>query len=368
MDVGVKAVLAAAALVTAVSGQSPSGDADRALVDRIVAAHVAALGGIDRVHALRSFVKHGWYHEGDVNIKTRTLQARPFYRVIGDPTNLKSIHEGYDGSAWEYYPDPGIVVRTVGAAARATRHGAAFDDPLVEPQKHGTRLAYVGRERIDGRDVVTLRATLDDGFTEDVYIDAKTSLIDGYHRVVPMHAFGAALQTRNLFDDFRPEGGVMMAHRDREVDITTGRVLDDGGIESVEINPDLPRAWFSPPQWERTPTQLMIQRIYDEREDADAVLATYAEFRASGELADANTADAVDFAGYQCLKSGHTETAVRLLTASVTDYPNSARAHFGLGRAYASAGRTAESRAEYTKALELDPNFVRARTALDALR
>jgi hypothetical protein len=362
-------LLFAAALFVLVGAAPPANDP--AMAGRIVARHVAALGGMERIRAVHSFVKHGWYGEGTFRLDdTYTAQMRPFYRVIGDPANPKSdIHEGYDGSAWEWYEDPGIVVRTVGAAAATTRRTAAFDDPLVEPQKHGTSLFYTGRTTVEGRAVEVLRAVLADGFEQDVYVDPSSWMIRGYHRVVPMHAFGDALQTQILLDDYRPEGGVMMAHRDREIDMTSGRVLDEGGVKSVEINPALPRRYFSPPEWQRTPVQEMIQRIFDEREDTAAVLATYRDFHAAGLIArPQDDADAVDFAGYQCLKTGKTDTAVALLALNAANNPGSARAHFGFGRALQSAGRTQDAKEQFARALAIDPAYGRAKKALDALK
>jgi len=354
--------LVALVLVMGLAGAAPA----PGRLDRLVADHVAALGGLPAIHALHSFVKHGTYVEGDFSTPTYTAQMRPFYRVIGSPERaLTSIHEGYDGSAWEYYPDPGIVVRTVGAAAAATRHSAAFDDPLVDYASAGTTLADGGRRTVDGDVVDVVHATLADGFEEDLYLDAATHLIDGIQRIVPMHAFGQKYTTHDRFGDYRPEGGVMMAHTDAEVDSATGKVLDHGTLVSVEINPDLPVSMFSPPQWERTPLQQMIQRIYDERDEPAAVLATY---RALRSIVTVPTGDAVDFVGYQCLKMGHADTAIALLSRNVADNPGSARAHFGLGRALASGGRSADAAREFERTLALDPTFVRARTALDALK
>ncbi len=165
--------------------------------------------------------------------------------------------------------------------------------------------------------------------------------------------------------DYHPEGGVMMAHRSREVDTATGRVLDESGVDSVEINPDLPIAIFSPPEWDRTPLQKMVQRIYDERTDPSAVMATYRDFRRLLGPAT-STGDAIDFVGYQCLKMGQIEAAVALLTQNVADNLRSARAHFGLGRALQAQGKKVAANAEYDRALAIDPDFVRARTARDA--
>ena len=337
-------------------------------IDELVARHVAALGGIDRIHALHSFVKRGWYREGDFQIDTYTAQMRPFYRVIGDPIRhrLDQIHEGYDGSAWEYYPDPGIVVRTVGDAARTGRHAAMVDDPLVEPALHGTALALGDDATFQKHPVFTVHVTLVDGFKEDLFVDRDTCMIDGRRQVVPMHAFGARLNTIDVYDDYRPEGGVMMNHRDREIDSATGRVLDEGGVTSVEINPSLAPSIFSPPQWALTTLQRMLEQIYEEREDPVAVMATYRAFYPLVGHGPA-TGDAVDFVGYQCLKMGHTDTAVALLTQNVADDPASARAHFGLGRALEAAGAQAHAATEYRKALAIDPSYSRAKAALEAL-
>jgi len=358
--------LAALIATLVAAGASPGSQPS---VESIVTKHVQALGGIDRIHAIHSIILRGWYHERDFRLKTFTARMRPFYRVIGDTRTepLSDIHEGYDGSSWEYYQDPGIVVRTVGSAAAATRHSAAFDDVLVDYALHGTTLTYGGQVTVDGNRVDILHATLEDGFKEDVYVDLSTYMIDGLRRVVPMHAFGARFVTHDLFSDYRPEGGVMMSHLDQEIDSRTGKVLTDGGVSSIEINPDLPVSMFSPPQWQRSPTQEMIQRIYDERDEPASVIATYLDFRRAMDLTKVSTADAVDFVGYQCLKMGHADTAIRLLEANVADYPNSARAHFGLGRALAAAGLKARAAAEFRRALQLDPTFERARSALEAL-
>src|SRR5260370_35698501 len=100
-------------------------------------------------------------------------------------------------------------------------------------------------------------------------------MIDGRAQAVPMHAFGKRYTTHDIYADYRPEGGVMMAHSDKEIDSSTGAILDEGGITAVKINPDLPSDAFAPPIWKRTPLQQMVQRIYDERYEQIAVLRTY---------------------------------------------------------------------------------------------
>lgn len=338
--------------------------------ETIVSRHIAALGGQAAISAIHSFVKHGTYHEGSFSIASYTAQRRPFYRVIGSPEHeLDTIHEGYDGSPWEYYPDPGIVVRTGKEAARAGRHSALnFIDRLVDYRAQGTKLDVAGTRSFFGSSVYVVRATLADGFVEDLFVDTATYMLDGRAQIVPMHAFGKRYATYDIYGDYRPEGGVMMAHTDREIDSATGKVLDWGTVTSVEINPDLPLAMFSPPQWTRTPLQRMIDLIYLERDDAPGMMQTYRDFSQLVDLKSAAAGDAVDFVGYQCLKMGHAAPALALLQQNVTDHPASARAHFGLGRVYQALGDARSASAQFKRALAIDPTFVRARTALDALK
>lgn len=339
-------------------------------LDAIIRNHVTALGGERAIASIDSVIERGWYREGDFKIDTFAAVMRPFYRVIGDPRTdpLGEIHEGYDGSAWEYYPDPGIVVRTVGAAADAARHAAAFDDPLIDYARRDIRLTLGAPATVLGAKEYTIRAVLGDGFVEDVYVNPGTWMIDAEKRVVPMHAFGKRYTTIDIMSGYRPEGGVMRAHGFKEIDEGTGAILTQSEVTSVEINPTLPLSMFSPPVWDRTSLQQMIARIYDERDEARAVMATYRDFAEILDVHSAAVGDAVDFVGYQCLKMGHADTAVLLLRQNVADHPNSARAHFGLGRAYQASGKLDDAKAEYLRALAIDPKYQRARDALAALK
>lgn len=337
-------------------------------VGEIVAKHEAALGGLQHIHSLNSFTRVGWYREGTFYLdNTHIFQRRPFYRVIEETANknpLKGIHEGFDGSAWEYYDDPGIVVRTVGPAAAAGRHGAMFDDPLVEPSLHGTTLTLTGEKDFRGKHVYVVHCVLNDGSAQDLYVDSGTFMIDAQSRIAPMHAFGKQYNNLNVLEDYRPEGGFIVSHKQTEIDADTGNVLTESGLKYMIVNPDLPLRMFSPPTWKKTPLQEMIDRIYDQRDEAAAALSTYYLYRPLLEYKSKEVGDAVDFAGYQCLKMGHADTAVALLTVNVADHPGSARAQFGLARALQTAGDKAGALEHYRAALAIDSGYDRAKKAI----
>jgi hypothetical protein len=333
----------------------------------IVAHHAQARGGLEKIRSLHSLIYRGIYHEGDdVMPEAAMAVMRPFYKLVGDPEKpIRDFAEGYDGSAWEFYGEPGIVVRTVGAAAAAARHGLAIDGPLVDYKEKGSTVEVRGIEKIGGRETYWLRVRMRDSFEEDEFIDRQTWLLTASRKVAPIHAFGKMVSTETRFGDFRPVAGVLFPFSDSEVEIATGKVLNEMRWREIVANKDLDPAVFSPPALKRTPLQNLIDHLFLERADPQAVLWSYHEFRRAYPDVDSDTA--MQAAGYQILKMGDLPSAIALLEANAAAYPRSSGAFFGLGRAYNTAEQAADARTAFEKALALEPANKRARAALDAM-
>jgi hypothetical protein len=337
-------------------------------VDQIIERHLQALGGRDKIDAVHSVVEHLVYREGaHVNPNALIVRMRPYYKTIGDPKDkTKEINEGYDGSAWEYYRDPGVVIRTVDSAAAATRHGTEIIDSLAGSKVLGTRIEMLGAETFAGKPAYKLHLTLADGYEEDLFIDQQSFMIIGNRRSAPIHAFGAPVRSENRIGDYRPVNGVLFPYSVTEVEIATGKELNSNMVQSIVVNKEFDPSFFSPPQFDRTPLQQMLEQLYMERTDPVSVMWTYRGFRAANSKVD--TRDGVEFIGYQMVKMSDFKGAIELLAANAADYPKSASAQFGLGRAYKAAGDAGSARAHFQKALEIDPNFTKASDGLNALR
>jgi hypothetical protein len=337
-------------------------------VDQIVERHLEALGGRGKIDTVHSVVKHLVYREGSFVMPDAFIaQMRPYYKTIGDPKDKSTeINEGYDGSAWEYYADPGVVLRTVGAAAAATRHGTEIIDSLVDYKSLGTRIEMAGPDTFAGNPAYKLHVTLEDGFEKDVFIDQKSFLIIGDRRSAPIHAFGAPVRSENRIGDYRSVNGVLFPYTSREVEIGTGRELNSNTVRSIMVNEQLDPSFFGPPQYQRTPLQQMLEQLYMERSDPVCVMWTYRGFKTANPILE--TRDGVEFIGYQMVKMADFDGAIKLLTANAADYPKSASAQFGLGRAYKAAGDFENARTYFQKALEIDPNFEKASDGLKALK
>lgn len=337
-------------------------------VDQIVQLHIKALGGQEKMDAVHSFAEHLEYREGShVNPDAFIARMRPYYKTIGEPkVSTHGVNEGYDGSAWEYYAEPGVVIRVVGAAAAATRHGVEMFDSLVDYKSLGTKIELTGIETFAGQPAYKLHVTLADSFEKDLFVDRQSFLIIGDRRAAPIHAFGEPVRSENHIEDYHAVNGVLFPYRIREVEIATGRELNSMTVQSIVVNQTFDPSFFSPPQYQRTPLQQMLEQLYMERTDPVCVMMTYRSFRRANPEID--TRDGVEFIGYQMVKMGDYNGAIQLLSANAENYPGSASAQFGLGRAYKAAGDPEDAKLHFQKALEIDPTFRKATDGLNALR
>ncbi len=358
------------ALIAALA-PAPPAPAQAVDLNEIVAKHIEAIGGKDAIDKLQDYKLVLKYEEGTFSALSSLAQARPDYRLVrvpDGPVTNDSILEGYDGAPWEYYANPGIVLRTVGsAAAVSTRSAHQFVDAIVDARAGGAKLAYVGPSELNGKPVYVVSVRYPDGTVNQLLIDRLTFLIDGFRQNIQVHAYGKSLATRIELADYRPVAGVLMPFQSQQVEETAGKVLNSTVVLSAEANVGLSPGAFAPPTFTPTPLQAMIAGIYAKRSDPGAAMQLYNAYRQQYGVGSLAAAEAVEFVGYQSLKMGAVDTAVKVLTANVADHPTSATAHFNLGRALAAAHDTAGAKQEFKRALQLDPTLSAAAAALDSL-
>lgn len=336
--------------------------------DAVIARHIEARGGAAALRAIRSLVfDRGVYEEGDFRGDGGAvmLLMRPHYKLVGHPERNPEFMEGYDGAAWEWFRDPGIVVRTVGTANEALRHYADVEGPFLDYREKGHRVELAGTEAIAGRPAYRIRLVMMDGYTVDNFFDRESFMLVASRHTVQVHAFGAEVTSETRFEDFRAVSGVIFPFRAREVRVSDGSTMNSMQWGVIEANRDMPARWFSPPEFERTPIQTLMEQLYIQRSDPRSVLWTYRQFRRAHP--DIDTREAAEVAGFQSLKMGAHEAAIALLEQNAADHPDAANSAFGLGRAYATAGRPADARVQFERALRLDPNHRRSTEALAAV-
>ena len=353
-------LMAYAALIFCLPGTANA----RPSAEQVVANYILALGGSKAVASVKTIIVRGIYSEGTMSFDATVARMRPFYKLVGDPLKRsKDYEEGYDGSAWEFYGRPGIVLRTVGAPAAATRHSTAVLGALADYRGDSASIELLGSEVIAGRKAWQIRLRMRDGYRLDDFIDAANWRLTGERQIAQIHAVGDKVRIERRFGDFRTVDGITIPFETSNVNIATGAILNRFVVRSVTLNQHLDPSHFSPPAFTRTPRQSLIETLFTQRDDPDTLRWTLFDFRRAH--TDTSTDEPCRIAGYQMVKAGAFSGAIALLKQNEKDYPASAAAASNLGRAYANAGKPKAATAE--RALELDPRDQRARAALEAL-
>jgi len=321
----------------------------------IVSRYIAARGGLEKLRAIRTLVFRGPPRPNG-KLGRRIVRARPFYLNVGA--------EGNDGSPWEAYDESGLQPRVTDAPGAALRHTAYFDDPLVMTLEPGWSVELTGSERIDDRDAWRLRVVYPDGFVNESFVDKTTWLLVARRFTAPVHAFGASATSQAVIGDYRPVNGVLFPFSLREVDLATGAVMDFFTWEAIDANVPLDYAVFSPPPRAPTPVSRLVNGIFASRHVTADALGWYHDFLRDPATASVDIEAAIESVGYECLKNGAVATGTALLEENLRAHPASARAHFGVGRAYRAAGREADAMERFREALRLDPGLEEAKRAI----
>jgi outer membrane lipoprotein-sorting protein len=181
--------------------------------DQILDTYIKALGGADKLAALKSYTAKGTSmlfgeakaDAAEISAKAPNQLAVLVHQREGD---LARVYNGQNG--WVMLPLTVVGEYPLNASARL---GAKLDAQLAFPG--GLKAAFKNWKvtypaTIDGKDVYVLQAS-DDGMLATFYFDKKTGLLD---RVV--HDASSAVgrvPTQIDYSDYRPVAGVMMPYQ-----------------------------------------------------------------------------------------------------------------------------------------------------------
>src|SRR5215469_5555994 len=101
---------------------------------------------------------------------------------------------------------------------------------------------------------------------------------------------------------------------------------------------------------------------------ADAVLERCDELKSAGGTGQPPPEFVLNAVGYDFLRDGKTDEAIRLFRRNVQEYPESSNVWDSLGEAYAAAGKKDLAIENYQKSLELNPKNENAKERLKKLR
>jgi hypothetical protein len=164
-------------LLGALSAAIVSHAAPAPLLDDLVAKNIQARGGSAALHAMRSLTLRGKLLANDGQLElgfVQTVERPSNIRVEASIQGMTQI-QAYNGTiGWQINPFQGrkdperLSADDIKSLAETV---ADFDGSLVDWQKKGNKLEYLGTEDVEGTQAHKIKLTRQSGDTEYVYLD-----------------------------------------------------------------------------------------------------------------------------------------------------------------------------------------------------
>ncbi|HVL68379.1 MAG TPA: hypothetical protein VM364_14045 [Vicinamibacterales bacterium] len=247
----------AAALVALAAGCWVSGSS-RVLaqtVDEIVAKHIEARGGYDRIKAIQTLKITRTVATPFSSVTVVIYKKRPnLLRMEQTPKGGAMAPRGVNADvAWDLQQNK-LLTRPEKVALETREVEADFDGLLVDWKEKGHTVTLEGSEPITGRDAWKLKVTTKGGFVRYVFIDKQTFMETGMSgRVLTPavdpktgeHRFNDSVW---VFSDFRDVNGVKFPFSIDE-DRTGGPITQSFATytDRIEVNVPMDDALFNPP-------------------------------------------------------------------------------------------------------------------------
>ncbi|MFQ5627545.1 MAG: outer membrane lipoprotein-sorting protein [bacterium] len=219
-------------------------------VDEIIEKHIAALGGLEKLQAVKSLKVAGTSVVTAMGFEAGfTRQSkRPHFIRLDVNVQGQNMVQAYNGkTAWQIVPftgnlDPQPMPEF---QAQGFRLQADMDGPLIDYKKKGHKVELVGKEDLEGTEVYRLKISLKSGEIIQMFIDTEhylplksTAKVKG--------PGGNEIEAETYFSDYKPVAGMMMAHSITMKNPTQGSV--EVTISEVETNVDIDDSLFKMPE------------------------------------------------------------------------------------------------------------------------
>jgi len=146
-------------------------------VDDVVARHIQARGGYERIKAIQTMKITRTIVTQFAELEVVILRKRPQSMRVeqtapGQPPVLRAVTPD---AAWDFAGGK-LTNRSPEAAAETRELDADFDGPLVDWKAKGHTVELAGRETLPGGDAVKLVVRTKNGAARTIYLDASTYL------------------------------------------------------------------------------------------------------------------------------------------------------------------------------------------------
>lgn len=239
-------VLLAAACALAPAAQAQLAPAALPSLEVILARHLEARGGADRLRTVSAIRMTGTMTgpTGE-QVPTVVLMKRPDRIRQEIEVDGQTLVQAFDGTrGWTLNPMMGQApVEVPRSIARRMADQADFDGPLVNPAAKGHRVELVGEDRVGDRPALKLKLTKKSGEVQHVWLDRERWLELKTEGLVDQG--GRAVRIESRSSDFRIVDGVTTPF---VVEVyADGRLQQRIALEQVEFPGNIDDTLFQPP-------------------------------------------------------------------------------------------------------------------------
>jgi outer membrane lipoprotein-sorting protein len=202
----------AAVLIGFAAFASPS--AEQMSVDEVIAKHIDALGGMDKLKAVNTVRMTGKMTVGPgIEAPVVMELKRPSMMRLDFTVQGMTGSQAYDGKVgWTLMPFQGSTTpqQMAGEELSMMAEQADIDGPLVDYKAKGNTVELLGKEAVDGADAYKLKVTLKNGVVRTMYIDAEHFLQvkEESKRTIR----GSEIEGETILGDYKEVGGMMFPH------------------------------------------------------------------------------------------------------------------------------------------------------------
>lgn len=236
------ALTLATGLPSVVSAQAAAQSQGIPTADEIVAKNIAAKGGAAKLKSVDSVrITAAATVQGTITPMVIELK-RPNLRRQEVTVNGQKIVQSFDGThGWMLNPSAGVqAVQMPAPQTAAMKSDAEFDSPLLDYQSKGVKVAFIGKEDIDGRPSYHLKVTTADGAEREYYIDPATDLEFRVDAALVQNGMHGTLSV--AMSDYRDIDGVKMPFSLKQT--LNGREVGDLRVSTIELNVPLDASLF----------------------------------------------------------------------------------------------------------------------------
>lgn len=215
-------------------------------VDEVVAKHIAATGGADKIKAAKTLKMTG-------KAEMQSMEA-PFIMYVKQPNMIRNeitiqglvLVQAWDGkSGWAIVPFTGKKDPEAVTADEAKELQDQADLwPLLDYQSKGNKVELMGKDKIEGSDAYKLKLTRASGDVEIVYLDTD-SYLEIKEEATRM-VRGSEQQTETSLSDYRDTNGLMLPYA-IESSVKGSPDKQKITLEKVELNVPIEDSIFKMP-------------------------------------------------------------------------------------------------------------------------